>query len=190
MPRKKKSKTGAADPQREVLKEIYAVVKTPPNVTKARELLGELLSRENASLNQISQLSGIGYVTLINLKNKKSAGVSDKVFLQISELSRKVESGEVSFSVTRKGRQPRRPAKETAGVVKPAVESLSMPSIVPVSGLSVPDPSSQLFFTDPTVLVSPDEIKRKEEEIRRLNAELEYLKEVRAIQERYKGILF
>lgn len=191
MPRKKKSKPGSPDPQREVLKEIYAVVNTPSNVSKARAYLDELLSSQHASLNQISRLSGIGYITLLNLKNQKSGRVSDKIFLQISDVYEKVKSGELTFLQTRKGRQRKASASGIAPSAKPAakqavVSSMSASPKKEESESALPP----LQFTDPTVLVSTEEIRRKEGEIRRLNAELEYLKEVRALQERYKDILF
>lgn len=177
----------SGNPTIDALRAEAGIDVAPPSTTlidDALAMFNDLLEEPNANAAKIGMLADINAVSIGQLKNGKMKSISEAMHGKLKALYEGVKAGKIQFMETRRGRKAgtavqTKPRVEGAGTRKETARKTKRSRLTA--------PSSLLADLKP---VTKEFIARKEAELETLKVEVEYLKEMKKLQDKFKGILF
>ena len=130
----------------------------------------KILIEKGWTASAIAKESGINPLTIGNIKNGKSKGISDRVFSSIYGLRENFEAGKVEMPV----RKRRGPSVKGKKATTPSKKSTRKPKSKP-----------KLTDLDREIA----QIEKQIEDLTMLEKKLDYLKKVKALQEEYRDVI-
>ncbi|MBI5646486.1 MAG: hypothetical protein HY962_06105 [Ignavibacteriae bacterium] len=148
---------------------------TLPNLAAAYSMFDELLEQPHANAAKIGKKANINPVSIGDLKNRKLSKITVEMFEKLKKLHDAVQAGAVVFEETRRGRKAGSTVSSkniSSGKTKP-VRKTTSPKLPAIFGS--------------TPLVTKEMISEKERQLKGLALEIEYLKEMKKLQEKFIG---
>ena len=179
--------TSSGNPTIEALRAEAGIDVAPPSaalIDDALAMFNDLLEEPNANAAKIGMLADINAVSIGQLKNGKMKNISEAMHGKLKALYDGVKAGEILFMETKRGRKAgtavqANPRKQVTGTRKVGTGKTRRSRLI--------SPSSLLADLKP---VTKEFIAQKQAELETLKVEVEYLKEMKKLQDRFKGILF